>query len=189
MNDKDEKIELALDRLELVEETEPAAQPDVELAAVRVASDSPAVVTTSDQVPAADGESEYAVKLEPAVPKLASLPNGASPAKGAASTKTVGAASPRRTKLHPWLRNPNVLLGAAIVVGGLAAVLVGNLVLWMVKPAPKPPKSRYGAVHHEHCPSISFGAQLASATLTPCRPFSPSLSSLRPCASAVNDSA
>ena len=148
MSDKDEKIELALDHFELADEAEPAVKTEVELASVRVVSDTPEVVTTTDPQPATDGESEYAVKPEPTEQKFVALPNRASPPKGST------AAPSRRAKLHPWLRNSNVMLAAAIVVGGIAAILVGNFVLWLLRPAPNPmPKSRYGAIYLEHRPS------------------------------------
>lgn len=160
MNDKDEKIELALDHFELADEAEPAVQTEVELASVRVMNDTPEVVTTTDPQSATDGESEYAVKPELAEPKFVALQNRASPPKGST------AAISRRAKLHPWLRNSNAMLAAAIVVGGIAAILVGNLVLWLLRPAPNPtPNSRYGAIDLEHRPSTIPSLRLSDSAV------------------------
>lgn len=74
-----------------------------------------------------------------------------------ASTQTTGVVSsyaakrtttnlPRRGK-KAWTKNPQVMLAAAIVIGGLAAIVVGKLVLWIVRPAPRP-VDPYGARPH-----------------------------------------
>lgn len=155
MTDKDEKIELAPDKIEIVEETELALQPDVEPPVVREVSESVGAAT-SDDASSSEGEAEYAVSAEPA--DLASSKHFSAP-------KSLPARAPRRATRHPWMKNPQVMLGAAIVVGGLAAVLVGNLVLWLLRPAPQPTPQRYGAIHHEDRPSHSPALSLCASAV------------------------
>jgi len=130
MNDDDAKIEVAEDRPEVVEETDYALAPDTDFAAVREASRSvEAVVTEADA--GCEVESEFAVS--------------AAPENTTRTTATSRTATPLpRRKKPAWTKNPTVALAAAILVGGLAAVVVGKLVLWMLEPSAKP--KRYGAV-------------------------------------------
>lgn len=153
MTDKDEKIELASDKIEIAEEAELTLQPDVEPLVAREASDSTGAAT-SDDASSSDGEAEYAVSAEPA--DLASSKRFSAP-------KSLPAGTPRRATRHPWMKNPQIMLGAAIVVGGFAAVLVGNLVLWLLRPAPQPTRQRYGAIHHEDRPSHSPALRLCAS--------------------------
>jgi hypothetical protein len=103
-------------------------------------------------------ESEYAVESERESPtaRTKSEPSNefgpmiavsTSPAKTAGSVTSFASSSyaakrsstpmPRRAN-KSWTKNPTVMLAAAIVLGGIAAIIVGKLVLWMLRPTPKP---------------------------------------------------
>jgi len=116
MNDDDAKIEVAEDRPEVVEETEYALAPDTDFAAAREASRS-----TDDKTTEGEVESEFSVSAAPE-----NTTRTAAPSRSATPL-------PRRKK-PAWTKNPTVALAAAILVGGLAAVVVGKLVLWMLAP-------------------------------------------------------
>lgn len=62
----------------------------------------------------------------------AKISGSSSFAVGPSTAKRASTAAPRKSKKR-WTKDPNVMLAAAIAIGGLAAILVGKLVLWLIR--------------------------------------------------------
>lgn len=125
-DDAETELERAQEQPDVTEESEYAVESDHEF---------------PREFPTARNETESSNEFGPviAVSATPTKPAGsANPfAASSHSTKRSSTTAPRRAN-KSWTKNPTVMLAAAIVLGGIAAIIVGKLVLWLLRPAPKP---------------------------------------------------
>lgn len=126
-DDAEAEIELSKEQPDVVEEAEYAVEVDNEFAGARKGCESSSGATAGEFGPM------IAVSTSPA--KTAG--SVTSFASSSYSAKRSSTATPRRAN-KSWTKNPTVMLAAAIIIGGIAAIIVGKLVLWMLRPTPKP---------------------------------------------------
>jgi hypothetical protein len=99
-----------------------------------------AVKSDDDERPSAAHESETSSQFGPMITVSTSPTKTTGSAGSFASSYSAAKRSPTtpRRANKSWTKNPTVMLAAAIVLGGIAAIIVGKLVLWLLRPAPKP---------------------------------------------------
>lgn len=102
----------------------------------------------AEALPPAEAAAEIEVAVEQ--PEVAEEAEYAISTDGETAARFAGAPKrsstlPARRSKNAWTKNKNVMLIAAIVLGGVAAIIVGKLVLWLIRPTPKPDPYGYGA--------------------------------------------